>query len=63
MTKAQFFNGISKPRNVTLMRIFLNIGLAEYTVHGILMIVEKYGKDVLKLKAIILDVLFLLKKK
>ena len=33
MTKKQFFDGISKPRNATLMRIFLNMGLTEHTGH------------------------------
>lgn len=31
MTKEQFFDGIGKPRNATLMRIFLNMGLTEHT--------------------------------
>ena len=43
MTKKQFFEGISKPRNVTLMRIFLSMGLTEHTGHGIPTIVKKYG--------------------
>lgn len=51
MTKEQFFNGISKPRNVTLMRIFLNMGLTEHTRHGIPTIVEKYGKDVFEIES------------
>ena len=51
MTKDQFFDGISKPRNETLMRIFLNMGLIEYTVHGIPTIVEKYGKDVFEIES------------
>ncbi|HHU53405.1 MAG TPA: HTH domain-containing protein [Clostridiaceae bacterium] len=46
MTEKQFFEGISKPRNVTLMRIFLMMGLTEHTGHGIPTIVNKYGKDV-----------------
>lgn len=50
MTKEQFFDGITKPRNATLMRIFLNMGLTEHTVHGIPTIVEKYGKDVFEIK-------------
>ncbi len=49
MTKEQFFDGISKPRNATLMRIFLNMGLTEHTGHGIPTIVEKYGKDVFEI--------------
>lgn len=48
MTKEQFFDGISKPRNVTLMRIFLNMGLTEHTGHGIPTIVEKYGTEVIR---------------
>lgn len=51
MTKDQFFDGISKPRNETLMRIFLNMGLIEHTGHGIPTIVEKYGKDAFKIES------------
>ena len=51
MTKEQFFNGISKPRNATLMRVFLNMGLTEHTGHGIPTIVEKYGKDVFEVES------------
>ena len=51
MTKEQFFDGISKPRNATLMRIFLNMGLTEHTGHGIPTIVEKYGKDVFEIES------------
>ena len=50
MTKEQFFEGISKPRNAILMRIFLNMGLTEHTGHGIPTIVEKYGKDVFEIE-------------
>ena len=50
MTKELFFDGISKPRNATLMRIFLNMGLTEHTGHGIPTIVEKYGKDVFEIE-------------
>lgn len=49
MTEEQFFEGISKPRNVTLMRIFLMMGLTEHTGHGIPTIVNKYGKDVFEI--------------
>lgn len=51
MTKEQFFDGISKPRNATLMRIFLNMGLTEPTGHGIPTIVENYGKDVFEIES------------
>lgn len=40
MTESQFFDGISKPRNTTLMRIFLNMGLAEHIGHGIPTIIK-----------------------
>ena len=45
MTEKQFFDGISKPRNATLMRIFLNMGLTEHTGHGIPTIIKRYGKE------------------
>lgn len=51
MTKQQFFDGISKPRNATLMRIFLNMGLTEHTGHGIPTIVEKYGTTVFEIES------------
>ena len=51
MTKEQFFDGISRPRNATLMRIFLSMGLTEHTGHGIPTIVEKYGKDVFEIES------------
>ena len=46
MTEKQFYEGISHPRNATLMRIFLTMGLTEHTGHGIPTIISKYGKDV-----------------
>ena len=51
LTKKQFFDGISKPRNATLMRIFLTMGLTEHTEHGIPTIVEKYGKKVFEIES------------
>ncbi len=51
MTKEEFFDGISKPRNATLMRIFLNMGLTEHTGHGIPTIVEKYGTEVFEIQS------------
>lgn len=51
MTKEQFFDGISRPRNATLMRIFLNMGLTEHTGHGIPTIVEKYGKEIFEIQS------------
>lgn len=51
MTKEQFFDGISRPRNATLMRIFLNMGLTEHTGHGIPTIVEKYGTEAFEIQS------------
>lgn len=51
MTESQFFDGISKPRNTTLMRIFLNMGLAEHTGHGIPTIIKEYGKDIFEIES------------
>lgn len=49
MTEKQFFEGISRPRNSTLMRIFLTMGLSEHTGHGVPTITEKYGSDVFEI--------------
>ena len=45
MTEEEFYNGVSRPRNAVLMRVFLNLGIVEHTGHGIPMIVEKYGRE------------------
>jgi predicted HTH transcriptional regulator len=50
MTQEDFFEGISRPRNTTLMRVFLNMGLVEHTGHGIPTIVKKYGKEAFEIK-------------
>ena len=50
MTKKQFFEGISKPRNATLMRIFLSMNLVEHTGHGVPTIVEKYGEEAFEIE-------------
>ena len=51
MTKNQFFERISNPRNITLMRIFLNMGLTEHTGHGIPTIINKYGVNVFEIQS------------
>ena len=51
MTKKQFFDGISKPRNATLMRIFLTMGLTEHTGHGIPTVVNKYGAEAVEIES------------
>lgn len=45
-TKQDFFSGISRPVNEVLARIFIQLGLIEQTGHGVLLIVDKYGKEV-----------------
>lgn len=45
-TKEQFYEGISKPRNEKLMRIFLDMGIVEHTGHGVPKIIAKYGREV-----------------
>lgn len=44
MAMEDFYNGSSHPRNSTLMRVFLNMGLTEHTGHGVPTIIRKYGK-------------------
>lgn len=51
MTKEQFFDRISKHRNATLMRIFLNMGLTEHAGHGVLTIIEIYGIEVFEIES------------
>ena len=46
LTNELFFEGVSKPRNTTLMRIFMNMEVTEHTGHGIPTIIKKYGKEV-----------------
>ena len=50
MTKKQFFEGISKPRNATLMRIFLSMNLVAHTGHGVPTIVNKYGEEAFEIE-------------
>ena len=45
MSIEDFYEGISHPRNSTLMRVFLNMGLTEHTGHGVPTIIKKYGKE------------------
>ena len=40
-----FFNDVSHPGNSVLMRMFLKLGIAEHTGHGIPKIIGKYGKE------------------
>mgnify|MGYP001102043098 CR=1 FL=1 len=49
MAIEDFYEGISHPRNSTLMRIFLNLGLTEHTGHGVPTIIKKYGKEIFEI--------------
>lgn len=44
-TKEMFYQGISKPRNPSLMRILRDLGYVERTGHGVPNIISKYGKQ------------------
>lgn len=46
LTREEFFMGISKPRNSSLMEIFAKLGITEHTGHGIPSVISKYGKGV-----------------
>lgn len=51
LTKEEFFNGVSKPRNEKLMDIFARLGIVEHTGHGVPVIVEIYGKEVFEISS------------
>ena len=46
LTKEEFFRGISKPRNLRLMKIFSDLDIVEHTGHGVPTIIREYGKEV-----------------
>ena len=41
----EFYRGISKPRNIRLMKIFSDLDIVDHTGHGVPIIIEKYGKE------------------
>lgn len=45
LRKDEFFKGISRPINMKLQRIFIQLGFAEQTGRGIPMIIQKYGEQ------------------
>ena len=45
LSKKDFYEGVSVPRNNELLRIFINAGFAEQTGHGIPVIVKECGID------------------
>jgi len=44
-SKEDFYNGISNPINIGLLKIMGQLGLVEQTGHGNLVIIKKYGKE------------------
>ncbi|MGI6681041.1 MAG: RNA-binding domain-containing protein [Bdellovibrionota bacterium] len=56
ITKEEFFNGVSRPRNAVLMRVFLTLGIVEHTGHGVPIIVKKYGKEAFDIHSNYIDV-------
>ncbi len=44
-TEEMFYQGISKPRNPSLMRVLRDLGYVERTGHGVPNILSKYGKS------------------
>lgn len=63
ITKNDFFNGVSHPRNSVLMRIFLKLGIVENTGHGIPKIIEKYGKEAFDIHDTYINVIIPFNKK
>lgn len=63
ITKNDFFNGVSHPRNSVLMRIFLKLGIVEHTGHGIPKIIEKYGKEAFDIHDTYINVIIPFNKK
>lgn len=45
-TKERFFQGISVPKNLFLMRVFQNLEITDKTGHGTVKIISAYGKEV-----------------
>lgn len=56
LTEEEFYSGVSYPRNPTLMRVFLTLGIVEHTGHGVPMIVRKYGREAFSIHPSHIDV-------
>lgn len=63
ITKNDFFNGVSHPRNSVLMRIFLKLGIVEHTGHGIPKIIAKYGREAFDIHDTYINVIIPFNKK
>ncbi|MGD1837732.1 MAG: ATP-binding protein [Nitrososphaeraceae archaeon] len=53
MTVDEFFEGVSKPRNKVIMRIFKDLNMVEQLGSGVLRILEKYDRSILRFLIII----------
>lgn len=49
MTVDEFFEGVSKPRNKVIMRIFKDLNMVEQLGSGVLRILEKYDRSIFKI--------------
>lgn len=56
LSKEEFFEGVSHPRNAVLMRIFLKLGIVEHTGHGVPRVISKYGKGVFDIRESFINV-------
>lgn len=49
-TKERFLQGISVPRNLSLMRVFQDLEITEKTGHGTVKIISAYGKKAIDIQ-------------
>lgn len=62
LTEEEFFMGISKPRNASLMEILACLGIVERTGYGIPMVIKKYGKEAFDIHDTFISVIILFDK-
>lgn len=48
MTLEEFYNGKSEPINPELMEIFMQCGIVDRSGHGVPLIVDKYGREAIR---------------
>ena len=56
LTKDEFFSGISRPRNRSLMDIFKRLGIVEHTGHGVPTILSVYGREAFEISETLIKV-------
>lgn len=62
-TKERFLQGISVPRNLSLMRVFQDLEITEKTGHGTVKIISAYGKEAFDIQDGIIQVTIPFSKK